>query len=550
MRKSLFAAVAGLAATAASATPPIMGPPPPAPPPRLLIVISVDQLSSDLFEEYRPMLMGGLGRMARGTVFRNGYQAHAATETCPGHSTVLTGAHPARNGIIANGWIDQSLARANKSVYCAEDVRIAPPEGATLRYTVSPAHLKVRTLGEMMKAGRPESRHVAVAGKDRAAVMMSGRIVDQRWFWDGRQFSTDLASAPVPASVTAANAAIAAALAASVEPLEPPSICAAKARPIPTQPGGPTVGAGRFGRAAGDARAFRASPELDGATLAVAAALINELGLGTDTTPDVLAIGLAATDYVGHSFGTNGSEMCLQMFALDRELGDFFAQLDRQGLDYAVALTSDHGGQDIPERLREQGMPDASRAEAILSATEMGKRLGRELGLQGPVLLGDVGGDVYVDRSLSAANRARALASAAAAYRAHPQVEAVLTREQLAAMPIPTGPVDRWSLAERARASFDAERSGDLVVLFRRMVTPIPRPSPGYVATHGTPWDHDRRVPIIFWRPGMAPADRPEAVATVDIMPTLAAMLGLGRIADPIDGKCLKGIVGIACPLR
>src|SRR5688572_29119086 len=100
MRKGLFALVA--LASAAAATPPLPGPPPPAPPPRLMIVISVDQLSGDLFDEYRPMLFGGLRRLAGGTVFRNGYQSHAATETCPGHSTILTGLRPARTGIIAN----------------------------------------------------------------------------------------------------------------------------------------------------------------------------------------------------------------------------------------------------------------------------------------------------------------------------------------------------------------------------------------------------------------------------------------------------------------
>ena len=48
-------------------------------PPRLLIVISVDQFSADLFDEYRPQFTAGLARLARGTAFHNGYQSHAAT---------------------------------------------------------------------------------------------------------------------------------------------------------------------------------------------------------------------------------------------------------------------------------------------------------------------------------------------------------------------------------------------------------------------------------------------------------------------------------------
>ena len=113
MRRFVLIVAAALIASAATAQAPA--------PPKLLVVISVDQFSADLFDEYRPQFTGGLARLASGTMFRNGYQSHAATETCPGHSTILTGDHPARTGIIANVWIDQSIQRADKSVYCAED---------------------------------------------------------------------------------------------------------------------------------------------------------------------------------------------------------------------------------------------------------------------------------------------------------------------------------------------------------------------------------------------------------------------------------------------
>jgi len=40
-----------------------------------------------IVHRYRKRLPGG-SRMSRGIVFANGYQSHAATETCPGHSTI------------------------------------------------------------------------------------------------------------------------------------------------------------------------------------------------------------------------------------------------------------------------------------------------------------------------------------------------------------------------------------------------------------------------------------------------------------------------------
>lgn len=533
--------ISGLSTAAAAAQP--------ARPPKLIVAISVDQFSADLFDEYRPRFAGGMARLASGTVYRNGYQGHNATETCPGHSTILTGSRPSRTGIIANTWFDLAQTRSDKAVYCAEDERVAGSSSSN--YTVSPWHLKVRTLGEWMKAANPASRSVAVAGKDRAAVMMSGQRPDQRWYWDGKKYATDLAGVATPVSVGAANQAVAALIAAPGLPLSLPADCVAKAAAVPLGNGSVSVGSGRFARAAGDARAFRATPAFDGMTLALAARLIGEMQLGKGSATDVIAVGLSATDYVGHTFGPGGGEMCLQLHSLDRDLGDFLRFLDRSGIDYAVMLTADHGGEDVPERLRLKGVANAARSRADLTPAAVGKAVATKLNLAGPVLIGEgAAGDIYLDPALKPADRRRALAAAVAAYRADPQVEAVFTKDQLARTPSPHSSPDRWSLAERARASFDAQRSGDLLVMLKRDITPIADPSKGYVATHGSPWDYDRRVPILFWRPGARGNERAEPAETADIMPTLAAMIGLRVQTSAIDGHCLVGNGLATCPPR
>ncbi len=512
--------------------------------PKLLVVISVDQFSADLFDEYRPQFTGGLARLANGTVFRNGYQAHAATETCPGHSTILTGSHPTHTRIIANTWVDQSVSRSDKTIYCAEDERA--PGSSTTAYTVSAMHLDRPTLGDILKRTWPQSLNVAVAGKDRAAVMMGGHTVDQRWYWDGKKFASDVNAAPL-ATVQRANQAVTATVAIARQPLEVPPFCQTKATPFAITPQ-LTVGAGRFARAAGDGAAFRASPEYDGAVLALAAGLIQEMKLGAHAAPDVISVGLSATDYVGHSLGAGGAEMCLQLLSLDRSLDGFFKVLDGERIDYAVVLTADHGGMDIPERLRAKGVADAQRANPNLAAAVVGKAIAAKLGLPGPVLLGDLANDVWIDRSLKPADRVRAEREAIAFYRAQPQVYAVFTARQISRIPMPTASPEKWAIAQRIRASFDSKRSGDLYVVLKRNVSPIATPGPGYVATHGSVWDYDRRVPILFWRRGMTRSDRPEHVSTVNILPTLAAEIGL-PISTPIDGHCLS-IEGVACPRR
>jgi predicted AlkP superfamily pyrophosphatase or phosphodiesterase len=536
MRKLLLAAAAALLVSPAAAQPQA--------PPKLLVVIAVDQFSANLFDEYRPHFTSGLARLASGTVFRNGYQSHALTETCPGHSTILTGDHPARTGIVGNTWVDQSIGRSDKTVYCAEDE--TQPGTSSIAYKVSPKHLMVPTLGELMKARWPASRNVAVAGKDRAAVMMTGHNVDQRWYWSATKFATDLGG-PAPAVVAKVNALVAAGLASDRPPLEPTPYCQSKAREIPIEGGGKPVGAGRLARKAGDQAAFRASPELDGDTLALAAALVDEMQLGRRAAPDVLAVSLSATDYVGHSYGTQGEEMCLQLTELDREIGDFLALLDSRGIDYAVALTADHGGKDVPERERIAGVADAARVDPALNAGTMGKALVAKLGLSGPGLLGDSSfGDMYIDRRLRAGERDHLLKAAVAAYRAHPQVLGVFTARQIAATPVPTSPPETWTPLQMARASYYPGRSGDFVVLLKRDITPIADTS-RYVATHGSVWDYDRRVPIVFWRRGVAGQTIERSAETTDIMPTLASLIGLPVQPGSVDGRCLPEVPGAVC---
>ena len=543
MRKFLVSAAAFLAACGSQ--PAVQAQPvTAAKAPKLLIVLSIDQFSSDLFEAYRPTFRGGLARLSRGTVFRNGYQAHGATETCPGHSTLLTGSSPARTGIIANAWYDERIVRPDKVIYCAEDE--TSPGSTSLNYRLSPVHLKVPTLGDLLKAASSRSRVVAVAGKDRAAVMMTGRAADQRWYWNRTKFESDLIGTP-PRSVALLNQAVGTMIGTPQTGLEPTPACAAKSRVFKLPGSGREVGSGRFSRAAGDSAAFRSSPAVDGATLALAAGLIGEMSLGKGPAPDLLAINLAGTDFVGHAYGTGGQEMCLQMLSLDRDLGDFFRRLDGAGIDYSVVLTADHGAPDIPERARLNGIADADWVDPALGSGAVGKALETLLNLPEVEVVGNFSSDIDVGPNLAPADRARAIAAARALFANHPQVQAVFTQGEIGRLPMPTGSPDKWSVAERVRASFDPERSGDLIVVHKPNIMPV-TDTATYANMHGSPWDYDRRVPIIFWRPGMGASERNEAISTVDIMPSLAAWLGLSLGSTKVDGHCLRQVAGVSCP--
>ena len=136
-----------------------------------------------------------------------------------------------------------------------------------------------------------------------------------------------------------------------------------------------------------------------------------------------------------------------------------------------------------------------------------------------------------------------------AAYRAHPQVEAVFSAAQIARTPVPTSAPETWTTIQKVRASYRAGRSGDFFVVLTRNITPI-ADTTRYVATHGSVWDYDRRVPIVFWRPGQAGNTIERPAETTDIMPTLASVVGVPVEAGSVDGHCLAEVPGAHCGNR
>jgi predicted AlkP superfamily pyrophosphatase or phosphodiesterase len=497
----------------------------------LVVAIVVDQYSADLFGEYRSLYRHGLATLASGVVFPRGYQSHAGTETCPGHSTILTGARPGHTGIVANEWQDR---------YC---VKVPNAKGEMV---VSSETLLVPTLGDRLRAADPNSRTVAVAGKDRAAVMLGGKNSYLTLWWDGANGFVTYANAAVEAGMRAKideiNKDAKAMYESGQRPTLPPE-CEGRSRPAKIIDG---YSVGQLQETKGASGKWRATPAMDSVVLDMAKAAIDTLELGKRKSVDVLAVSFSATDYVGHYFGTEGAEMCAQQFALDKTIEQLLTHLDRRGLSYVVALTADHGGLDIPERNSARGVPQASRIDPKLLPGNIGAEVARKLKLDKPVLLaGAFANDVYLAPSVEPRKRRAVLDAVRKEYESYErgQVAAVFTRSQLLSAQAPSGPPDQWSLLDRAKASFNEMRSGDLVVLLKQYVTSYGKPTSvdkDYISSHGSPWDYDRRVPILFWWPGIAGFEQPAAVETVDIAPTLADLIGLKVAPNEMDGRVLQ----------
>jgi len=545
----LAAAFSMLVSGVARADEPPATPPAPATQPRLIVAISVDQFSADLFAQYREHFSRGLARLLQGAVFASGFQSHAATETCPGHSTLLTGVHPNRTGIIANSWFVPGIARADKEVYCSEDE--TNPASNSQDSVISPMHLKAPTLGDLLKQRDPATLNVAVSAKDRAVVMMSGHTADAGYWFKGKGFTTFQGRNLSPA-VLAENADITRLVASGADALAVPDWCGAVDRA--TSMGNFTIGTFRFPLKAGDAKGFNRSPRMDAATADLAIRLLDELPLGRDAVPDVFSVSFSATDYVGHAYGNEGVEMCIQMHELDTAIGRLLNALDARGLDYMVVLSADHGGPDAPERMKLQGVPEASRLDPVLTSKALSEAVSAETKItpkDGPLLYGaGSSGDIWLNAGLSKAQRKKIIKALVARLRANPQIAGVYTADELRTVKVPAGHPQDWTMIERVAASFDPSRSGEVLMMTKRAVVPGVAPVPGYTSTHGSPWDYDRRVPMLFWRKGIEHIEQAQPVETVDIAPTLAAQVGLTEPAGTWDGRCLDIVAGEAdiCP--
>ncbi|WP_201722854.1 alkaline phosphatase family protein [Caulobacter sp. BP25] len=528
------------------------------PDPKLVVVISVDQLSANLYAQHRPEFVGGLATLSQGVVYPNGYQSHAFTETCPGHSTLLTGKHPNKTGISANDWYDRATG---KTVYCLADPTVTLADDPKGR-AVSPANMIATTYGDWLKAVSPASRVFGVSGKDRGAITMTGHKADgQFWYQPGFGFTTWVAPGQSAQErlkpVAAFNAKLSADLKAHPFTWDyaKPSAKRCKTLEATYETGGRQWRAALpIPAATSEAdkqRDLYASPYTDQVTLELAQRLRETYGLGDGPQVDVLAISLSATDFIGHRYGTRGPEMCDQVARLDERLGLFLKSLDKVKGGVLVVLTADHGGADFAERLHDEGY-GTERVIGRPWVAKLNAQLRAELGLSWDPLIADGGIDqIYVvgpDRKTpSLADRARITAAALPLINRDPDVSqafdsnAIFTMESAPA----DASAEELSIAERMRRSAYPGRVGDILIAFKPNRIPATAGAT-YVSTHGSPWDYDRRVPILFWWKGAAPHERVLPLDTVDIAPTVAAVTGIKAPAD-IDGVCRPLTYGGKC---
>jgi predicted AlkP superfamily pyrophosphatase or phosphodiesterase len=541
---------------------PLRGAEPPKKRPNLVIMISVDMLSGEIMDRYGAGLPGGLGRLQReGVFFENAFHDHAFTETGPGHSVLLSGRHPASTGIPENQWRDRATG---KTIYCVQDpnvVNIGEPSG---KAGSSAVWFKGTTFGNWLKDQVPGSRVFAISGKDRASILMAGPKADGvYWFQDGFGFTTSTAYAKaLPNWLVQFDTNLLSDLRARSliwTPIGPtdgityPGHWMAGKTPVVSQlprliqtPGLAMQAKGGYLIHETQDGSFwirwRASPFFDDATFDAAEVLIRAEHLGEGQTTDLLALGLSATNAIEHAFGNSGPEMLDQIRRLDRRLGLFLDRVQAGGRSVVVVFSADHGGLDFAERLQDQGIP-VRRLDTDAWMKDLQSRVRKELHLDKDLLI--AGNDhypqqLYFDRDAARqlGDRKEWVPKVVNIVRSMPDIAAVASFDELAALPDRRFEDPReQSLLYRLKYSAAPDRAGEILFAFQPMIE-LGSPPDHDPAQHGSPYDYDRRVPIIFWGPWQS-EHRMDPASTVDIAPTLAKELGI-EPGERLDGVPLR----------
>ena len=402
---------------------------------------------------------------------------------------------------------------------------------------VSAATLLREGVGDWAQAAAPEAVVVAMAVKDRAAILLGGKRPDAAVWYDhvyGGFTSSSYYGDTRPDWVDAYNERdrATALYGEAGWVLSRPEADYAGSRPI-TAPELVTeyndyALTKQFPHVLADAdkaprNVVRDLPFGDQMTLELAHEAIAALDMGADEVTDLLLISLSAGDYAGHRYGPNSVEVHDYYLRTDGALGAFLVDLDeRFGSDYTLILTADHGVVPMPEY---SDIPGAGRFDFKKELPPLFERAVAELGLDpAPQMVLTHGVDLSFADATPEVDRAKLRARLAELIREDPRVADVWTRDELAAMR--DGGTGRNEYALPWRRSFHPDRSSDLLVQLAPGVVTYPEGT-----GHGTPYEYDQHVPLIVRGPGWS-GSYAEHVATVDVAPTIAAMIGVEPPAD------------------
>lgn len=500
--------------------------------PKLVVGIVVDQMRYDYIYRYWDKYSAtGFKRLINEGFFcKNANYNYVPTYTAPGHASIYTGTTPAVNGIIANDWFDRTIG---KRIYCVTDNRVTGIGTKEEEGKRSPENLMTTTItDELRLATNMKSKVIAIALKDRSAILPGGHLANASYWYDGSNgsfISSSYYMKELPRWTQEFNNRKLAKRYLSEDwktmlPIDEYTESLQDDYAYETKLQGeskpvfphhlPDLVKNNDGL-----NLIRLTPFGNSLLKDFAIEMITSENMGKSTVTDFMAISFSSTDYVGHTYGPNSIETEDTYLRLDKDISELLDFINTQvGKNNAlVFLTADHGGMQIPAYLQELNIPAGYINEAQL-ADSLKKYLNKEYG--NPLVQDYYNQAVYLDHKVIADKKIslqEVQGKVATFLLTFPKINEAITSSTMSQTQFTEGP---RALMQRG---FNTNRSGDVLVNY------IPQYG-FYHATgtsHGVPYSYDTHVPLLFYGWNIKQGSTSEPIVIPDISATLAQLLNI-----------------------
>ena len=523
-------------------------------PPKLVVGIVVDQMRTDhIYRYWNNYGDNGFKRLVNeGSFLRDAHFNYMPTYTGPGHTSIYTGTTPAHHGIVGNDMYDRNSGR---KFYCALDENaraVGSEQHPGLR---SPLNLLATTLADELErfTGR-EARTIGISWKDRGSILPIGRTGDAAyWFGagtEGHWITSSWYMGQLPKWVEEFNALdLPAKYLQRTWELLLPRDKYLQVLPDDNPYEIPLPGADAAKLPLDLAALFEAGGRNTGLlgytpwgnTLTTDFALAAVAGeqLGQDGITDLLAISYSSPDLLGHRVGIRALEMEDMYLRLDRDLARLLDGLDKRvgKGQYTVFLTSDHGAADVPAYMRDlKGSAGYAEVQRLRTDLEigMGKRLGT-----GNWVRTIINEQVFLNDSLIAVRKlepALVQRIAADVLLTFPVVAEALTASDLVRSDFHS------PVRANVQRGFMPQRSGDVCFVLRPGHFDHEGWASGRGTTHGSPWNYDTHIPILFFGKGVRSGEVLRRTHITDIAPTISMLLGM-PMPDAATGVVVPEVI-------
>lgn len=500
--------------------------------PKLVVGIVVDQMRYDYLTRFHQKYgEDGFKRLMRdGFNCENSHLNYVPTYTAVGHASIYTGTTGSTHGIIGNNWYDKFEKR---SIYCVDDLEYLPVGTEATGEQKSPHRLLTTTLtDELRLAQNMKGKTISISLKDRGSVLPGGHTSNgSYWFRgqdDGKFISSTYYMQALPKWVERFNGSGLAdeymnqkwetlypikeytesieddnnyetPFQGELKPIFPHDLPALK-----DLNGGYDL--------------IKDTPFGNSMVLAFAKAAIEGEKLGAGNYTDFLAISFSSTDLIGHDFGVDSKEVQDTYLRLDRDIADLLNYLDAnvgRG-EYTLFLTADHAALQVPAYLKSKRIPAGYFDQADFN---MRIRQFCEERWGSPELVENISNyQIFLNsEKLNDLKLSKREAS-------DELVEFVINlkgiHKAVSSHTLEESEFSRGMLY-RLQNGYNQKLSGDVLWMTDPVVISYFQEG----SSHGSGYNYDTHVPVIFFGKGIRSGSTGEPVEIIDIAPTMSNLL-------------------------